>query len=583
MRKRRFYPLATVAVLAVASVVAAPATAARSNWVPQPVPAAYAVTADVNSTVTMDDGVSLAVSVVYPANLGTTTRAAGTFPVLLTQNPYGSALLDPTSYGTYFVQRGYIYVAASVRGTGTSGGQTDWLGARQGQDGANLVNWAAHSLSGSNGAVGLDGCSYLGVDQWYTAAAVGANSPLKAIAPFCTDSDSYNDIATAGGIPGQFIPAVAGILPRGPQDNAQTDPLSVTSNDLKNGGPRSYNGSYWDGLSVQKLLPKIVANGIPALTEAGWNDLYPAGNMGAYVAAQNAYYGRPLTAPIAAGAPVTGRYQAIVGPWTHGAHVTEDVLADIRKEWFDTWLKGTPTGMADTTTPLHLFQNTANRWVDGAAWPPSMNTGTYFLNAGGTLTSTPPTTAGTDPLYWSLPWFPATYNSPAMTQDSVLDGPINVSVYLSSTTKEAEVSATVNLVAPTGAVTKQADGILLGSMRALDTQQSWYGSGGSLIQASHPFTQASQQFLTPNSTVRMDISVNPNFTLIPAGYRLQLVLSTQPSSYHVPLTPTAAQTANLNFGQYTVSRSPQAASSMTLPLASPSLFTTSPVNWGPSS
>jgi hypothetical protein len=97
------------------------------------------------------------------------------------------------------------------------------------------------------------------------------------------------------------------------------------------------------------------------------------------------------------------------------------------------------------------------------------------------------------------------------------------------------------------------------------------------------FTQASQQFLTPNSTVRMDISVNPNLTLIPAGYRVQLVLSTQPSSYHVPLTPTAQQNANLNFGQYTVTRSPQAASSMTLPLASPSLFTASPVVWGPSS
>jgi predicted acyl esterase len=181
------------------------------------------------------------------------------------------------------------------------------------------------------------------------------------------------------------------------------------------------------------------------------------------------------------------------------------------------------------------------------------------------------------------PWFPATYTSPALTQAAALDGPINVSVYLSSSTKEAEVSATVNLVAPTGVVTKQADGILLGSMRALDTQRGWYGAGNSLIQASHPFTQAGQQFLNPNSTVRMDISVNPNFTLIPAGYRVQLVLSTQPSSFHVPLTLTAQQTANLNFGQYTVSRSPQAPSSMTLPLASPSLFTTSPVNWGPSS
>ena len=581
MRIRSIVPVATVA-LALAMAPAATA-AVQPHWVPQPVAASYGFSASVAATVTMDDGVSLAVQVVYPTDMVTGARAPGTFPVIITQNPYGTALSDPTTSGDYLVQRGYIFVAASVRGTATSGGQLDWLGQRQGQDGANLVNWAAHSLSGSSGAVGLDGCSYLGVDQWYTAAAVGPNSPLKAIAPFCTDSDSYSDIGTAGGIPGQFIPAVSQILPRGPQDNAQTDPISTTVKDLQNGGPRSYNGDYWDGLSVEKLMPKIVANGIPAITVAGWNDLYPGGNLGAYVAAQNASFGRPLTAPITAGQAVTGRYQAIVGPWTHGENVTGDVLANVRKQWFDTWLKGQPTGMADTTTPLHIFQNGATRWVDSAAWPPSLNTGTYYLNSGGTLTSTPPATAGTDPLYWSLPWFPATYTTPALSQAAVLDGPIDVSVYLSSTTREAEVSATVNLVAPTGQVTKQSDGILLASLRALDSQQSWYGSGGGLIQPSHPFTQASQQFLSPNTTVKMDISVTPNFTLIPAGYRLQLVLASQPSSYHVPLTLTAQQTANLNFGQYSVIRSPQAASSVTLPLASPSMFSTSPVNWGPSS
>ncbi len=101
----------------------------------------------------------------------------------------GTARSDPAAAGDYFVQRGYIYVASAVRGTGTSGGQVSWFGQRQGKDGAELVNWAARSLSGSDGKVGLDGCSYLGVNQWFTAAAVGPDSPLKAITPFCTDSN----------------------------------------------------------------------------------------------------------------------------------------------------------------------------------------------------------------------------------------------------------------------------------------------------------------------------------------------------------------------------------------------------------
>jgi len=81
-------------------------------------------------------------------------------------------------------------VASAVRGTGASGGQVSWFGQRQGQDGAELVDWAAHALSGSDGKVGLDGCSYLGVDQGFTAAAVGRDSALKVISPFCTDSTS---------------------------------------------------------------------------------------------------------------------------------------------------------------------------------------------------------------------------------------------------------------------------------------------------------------------------------------------------------------------------------------------------------
>jgi hypothetical protein len=577
--------LAAVAALALSIAAASPTVATASQPpVPGDDPAIYGVAATVTTSVTMDDGVALSVQVVYPSNPATGARAPGTFPVLITQNPYGTTLADPTTPGDYFVERGYIYVAAAVRGTGASGGQADWFGARQGQDGADLVNWAAHTLSGSNGAVGLDGCSYLGVDQWYTAAAVGPNSPLKAITPFCTDSDSYNDLAADGGVPTAFIPDIAEVLPRGPQDNSATDPLSETVNDEKDGGPRSYNDSYWDGLSIEQLMPKIVANGIPALSETGWNDLFPGGNTGDYVAAQNAYFGRPLTQPITAGEAVTGRYQAIVGPWTHGENTSADTLENIREQWFDTWLKGKATGMANTTSPLHIFENGATRWVDSAAWPPALSTGTYYLNTGGTLTSAPPTTAGSDSLYYSLPWYPATYTSPALTQPAVLDGPMDATVYLSSTTPDALVYATVNLVAPTGVVTKEGDGVLLGSMRSLDTQQSWYGTGNTLIQPSHPFTQASQQLLNTGTTYRLDISVLPNFTLIPAGDKVQLQLSTSsPSNFHTVMAPTPQQTANLNYGVYTVDHSSQDTSSLTLPLASPTMFTTSPVNWGPSS
>ena len=373
-------------VAASAASTRSPVTAAQpsgtASW--QPEPASYGVSKPVDIPVRMDDGVVISTEVVYPTDPATGARAAGAFPVLLTQNPYGTARSDPTAPGDYFVQRGYIYVASAVRGTGASGGQVSWFGQRQGEDGAELVNWAAHSLPGSDGRVGLDGCSYLGVDQWFTAAAVGRDSALKAITPFCTDSNFYDDLTADGGIPTPFVAGIAQGEPRGPQDNPATDPQSVTIAQEADGGPRSYDNSYWQSLDIQRLMPQIVANGIPALSEAGWNDLFPGGDLGDYVAAQNAYFHRPLTAPVTAGEPVTGRYQAIVGPWTHGENVDGTVLENIRLEWFDTWLKGERTGMAGTSAPLHIFENTANQWVDTAAWPPSAAASAYYLGAGGT-------------------------------------------------------------------------------------------------------------------------------------------------------------------------------------------------------
>lgn len=320
------------------------------------------------------------------------------------------------------------------------------------------------------------------------------------------------------------------------------------------------------------------------MTEAGWKDLFPGGNLGDYVAAQNASFGRPLTAPITAGEPVTGRYQAIIGPWTHGENVNADPLQDFRLEWFDTWLKGMPTGMANTAAPLHLFENGASRWVDSAAWPPAPSVATYYLGGGGSLAAAQPAGTGSDTLYYDQPSSSVTYTSAPLAQATALDGPTDVTVYLRSTTADAQVVATLNTVAPDGTVTKQGDGVLLASQRQLDPRNSWYGAGNALLQPSHPFTQASQQFLTAGQTVRLDIAVLPNFTQIPAGDRIQLVLSSQaPANFHLPLAPTPLDKANLAASTDTIYRSAPFASFINLPLTNPYAFVTSPTNWGPSS
>src|SRR5207249_855039 len=69
--------------------------------------------------IAMSDGVVLVGDVSYPADLASGGRASGEFPVILTQNPYGSALFGP-QYGEIFVTHGYIFVTVDVRGTSRS-------------------------------------------------------------------------------------------------------------------------------------------------------------------------------------------------------------------------------------------------------------------------------------------------------------------------------------------------------------------------------------------------------------------------------------------------------------------------------
>ena len=212
---------------------------------------------------------------------------------------------------------------------------------------------------------------------------------------------------------------------------------------------------------------------------------------------------------------------------------------------------------------------------------PSAAASAYYLGAGGTLSTGRPASGGTGKLSWA----PATaansltYTSAPLTRDAVLDGPSDLTVYASSTTTEVELTATLNVLSPAGTVVKQADGVLLGSQRKLDQGQSWYGQGSTLLQPAHPFTAASQQPVVPGRTTRYDISLLANFTLIPAGDRIQVVLTTQPpANFHAPLTPTPQELANLANGTYTIDSAAATASVLDLPLTSPGQFSASPVD-----
>lgn len=553
------------------------------TWVPdQP---AYGMTVVKNVPITMDDGVILRATIGYPANLTTGQRSPGRFPVLVTQDPY-IGLNIPFHY---FVNRGYIYVSVTVRGTGNSSAPHDaplanpFFGPRAGRDGAEIVEWAAHRLSGSNGTIGLIGCSFLGITQLFTAAALGPNSPVKAMVPAC----SYYgyDAMFSGGIPSTAVALsgikAAGIIMGAPHLAANAASGLAMHDNILAGGAKAYDGAYWQArTTTPQMAAKIVSNGIPALLWSGWKALDVTGSLELFAAFQNAATGRPIDAPMIPGQRTTGRYQIIVGPGIHGQGLDQGLML----EWYDTWLKHQKTGMTDTRTPAHVYETGSNRWVNAPSYPMAATYTPYYLGSHGTLTAQPSTgSAGSDAISWAAPTEPnstLTYNSPAFAKGASLDGPIAASIYASSSNRNLELIATLTDVAPDGTTVKLTNGTVLGALSSIDPKTSWRDGQGLLTKPVHPY--AADHYIPAGQVHRYDIKLTPTVHAVAPGHSLRLTLSTQsslsdclnPVGPTQPCLLTAPQKATVPGGIYQIERSDQYRSVVTLPLLPAGTFPT---------
>ena len=173
------------------------------------------------------DGMYITWDVAIPLRDGTITYcdifrpmdASHSLPIILTYSPYGkhgpktfkmfpNSGVPPGSVSSftvwegpdpvYWTKRGYAVINADARGSWGSEGDCEVLSPLQGQDGYDIVEWAAQ-LPWSNGRVGMCGVSYLAIIQWRVAEL---NPPhLACIMPWEGYSDVYRDYSHHGGIP----------------------------------------------------------------------------------------------------------------------------------------------------------------------------------------------------------------------------------------------------------------------------------------------------------------------------------------------------------------------------------------------
>ena len=464
-----------------------------------------------------------------------------------------------------------------------------------------LVRWAAHSLPGSNGVVGLDGCSFLGIDQIFTAAAVGPHSPVKEILPACA-ANSYENYF-AGGIPSQVAGLFDSPLTQG-LDGTKNEAVNNAANDalekqFVDGGPAAYDGKFWQERTTYNVAPQIVENNIPALLWSGWYPTDGPGSLIEYAIFQNSYAHRPPFGPMKPGQATTGRYQIVVGPWMHGQGLDEA----FQLEWYDTWLKGEHTGITNTTTPMHLYDLQSTTWNNAKTYPLTDDYTAYHLTNGGQL-STSLQGSGSARILWGQPVAGKTaisFSTPAFSRPrrSVVPSPPR------SMRARTIVTSSSSGLCSTWDRTARA--------RSWPRGRSWAACGlwvrvdpgmtkQLMVLPYHP--DAVDRYAAAGSLQRYDIGLTPTLYSLSAGDHLQFVLTTQAPAGDcasllsalttpLPCILTTPQRKTVPGGVYQIVWSRTSPSSLNVPILGSSEITktasavtstssgeTEPINWG---
>lgn len=394
------------------------------------------------------------------------------------------------------------------------------------------------------------------------------------------------------------------------------------------GARQAYRGEYWRKRSWEYAFPSVIDQDVAVFTIQGWHDIFQPGVAHVYTQLQNLQANRPQFGPMEPTQPISGKYQCVIGSLYH---VSSYGALQWAIPWFDRFLKGERNGIDDTDTPLHLFQLFGNRWIDARTWPlPDYGTrsiDTYYLRAGRTgtaphsvndgalTTAAPENPTESDPLPWRLHnpchqgtdeegtfglvnatgqnpcvddsrTFEAgtlTYTTPPFSEGRNIVGPISASLYASATSTNTSWAVVLSDVAPDGSSTLISKGQLLGSLRALDEDRTWYvtdddatpADDGQLIRPHHPYTQASEEMVEPGAVERYDILLDPVCARIRPDHRLRLALRTN-ASWAQPF----ANDLDDVIGTYQIQRNGDHASFLNVPFVS-GLLPESDTAWVP--
>jgi predicted acyl esterase len=511
--------------------------------------ASRAMILDRNVGIPMRDGAVLRANVFRP-------EGDGRFPVLMTLGPYGKDvhlsqfmpeawaalqrrhpeilrassckyLAFETPDPEVWVREGYVVVKVDSRGAGKSPGKLDVNSPAEFRDFYDAIEWAAVQ-SWSTGKIGLLGISYYAAGQWMIAAQRPPH--LAAMLPWQGTSDFYRDRTRQGGIlccgftkrwweksvlrnqhgnpDSPFTDIVTGERNTGPASLMPTELAANREEYLPNLRAHPLNDAWYQERSAD--LARIE---IPALVVANWGGL-----------------GLHLRGTILGYLGLASREKWL--KVQSGSYFLTFLLPEsvaLQRRFFDRYLKGIENGWEQepkVDVAIRAADDTVKRRALDTAWPLSGTTWTrLYLDARGkSLGRDAPAAAGE--IGYPAIGEGVAFETPPLDRELELAGPIKAKLFVSSSTDDMDLFATVRAFRPNGdevtffsAVEPKApvsQGWLRLSHRKLDPRRS------TEHQPYH--THDELQMLTAGTVYEVDVEIWPASLALPAGYRLSLTL-----------------------------------------------------------
>ncbi|MDB5904097.1 MAG: Xaa-Pro dipeptidyl-peptidase peptidase family [Betaproteobacteria bacterium] len=432
-----------------------------------------------------------------------------------------------TANPLWWCPRGYALVRVDTRGTGKSPGKSEPSSYQEGLDSYDVVEWIAKQ-PWCSGNVGTLGISYHAAFQ-YRLANLQPPS-LKAIMPWEGRADQYRDQAYHGGI------FAMGFIAQWANSTAAHNLL---------GRPRSYNPDAFNNNILWEYMRKDLDSEEWRKNSAQWDKItvpiYSVGNWGGF-----SMHLRGNTEAFMRAASKNKKLRIHTGSHFHPFHAEEARIDQLR--WFDHWLKGLDTGIMDEPpvkleirtggeTKPYAFR-TENEWpIARTQWTKlylriDRDTPNKTETAEGALV---PKVASTEKKvsYTAGPghYRPVSgrsgvsFETPPMEADTEVTGPLVLNLWVSSTSEDMDIYATIRNIGPDGkdvcevgqrgepvaCVTK---GWLRASHRKLDKD---------LSLPYRPYHAHDERWwLKPDEVVECQVEIWPTSMVFKKGHKLRL-------------------------------------------------------------